>query len=290
MSGLVVGIRVREGRAATVPSRGVTARRLRLLVSERARTFAEETGTGYALQAEREPARDSIVIPGPALRLTRGEPVAITVVNRATVATSVHWHGIELESYFDGVPWFSGAGSAVTKSIAPGDSFVARFTPPRAGTFIYHTHFDEVAQLSTGLYGALIVEDRNAPSRVESERIFVLGVAGTGATAPVVLNNRTRPDTVHLVADSSYLFRFIDIAPGDDAQLTLARPDSTPLTWTPVAKDGATLPASRRVAQDARLHIAPGETYDFSFTAPAPGRYRLLIASFSDFEAVVQVR
>ena len=41
--------------------------------------------------------------------------------------------------------------------IAPGASFVAQMTPPRAGTFIYHTHIDDIKQLSSGLYGALIV-------------------------------------------------------------------------------------------------------------------------------------
>jgi FtsP/CotA-like multicopper oxidase with cupredoxin domain len=41
--------------------------------------------------------------PGPPLVLRRGEPVEITVVNRLTEATSIHWHGLELESYYDGV-------------------------------------------------------------------------------------------------------------------------------------------------------------------------------------------
>jgi hypothetical protein len=36
-------------------------------------------------------------------RLVRGEPVHITVLNRRAEPTSIHWHGIELDSYFDGV-------------------------------------------------------------------------------------------------------------------------------------------------------------------------------------------
>jgi manganese oxidase len=40
---------------------------------------------------------------GPTLVLRRGEPVAITLVNRLSEATSIHWHGMELESYYDGV-------------------------------------------------------------------------------------------------------------------------------------------------------------------------------------------
>ena len=41
--------------------------------------------------------------------------------------------------------------------IAPGDSFTAEFTPPRPGTFIYHSHAHELVQIQGGLYGALIV-------------------------------------------------------------------------------------------------------------------------------------
>ena len=48
----------------------------------------------------------------PEIDLTRGEPVSITIVNHLAEPTSVHWHGIEVEdSYVDGVPGFSGAGT-----------------------------------------------------------------------------------------------------------------------------------------------------------------------------------
>jgi manganese oxidase len=85
--------------------------------------------------------------------------VRITVVNRLPEPTAVHWHGIELESYYDGVPGFSGLGRRTTPLIAPGDSFEVRFTPPRAGTFIYHTHADEERQQLAGLAGALVVRE-----------------------------------------------------------------------------------------------------------------------------------
>ncbi len=46
----------------------------------------------------------------------------------------------------------------------PGDSFVAEFVPPRAGTFIYHTHANEQLQMGSGLYGALVVVDADIRS------------------------------------------------------------------------------------------------------------------------------
>jgi FtsP/CotA-like multicopper oxidase with cupredoxin domain len=74
---------------------------------------------------------------------TAGEPVAITLRNQLPEATAVHWHGIELDSYYDGVPGFSGASGSVTPAIEPGATLTVRFTPTRAGTFIYHTHSHE---------------------------------------------------------------------------------------------------------------------------------------------------
>ena len=48
------------------------------------------------------------------------------------------------------MPGFSGAAGHLAPVIAPGDSFEVRFTPPRAGTFIYHTHVDEERQEPAG--------------------------------------------------------------------------------------------------------------------------------------------
>jgi FtsP/CotA-like multicopper oxidase with cupredoxin domain len=98
-----------------------------------------------------------IPLGGPPIVLTRGQPVEIEVVNRLKDPTAIHWHGIELESYYDGVPGWSGAGTKITPPIAPGTSCVARMTPPSAGTFIYHTHWHDQFQLINGIYGQLIV-------------------------------------------------------------------------------------------------------------------------------------
>jgi FtsP/CotA-like multicopper oxidase with cupredoxin domain len=96
----------------------------------------------------------STFLPGPTLALRRGEPVEITLVNHLPEATAIHWHGMELESYYDGVHGWSGAGTRVTPLIEAGRSFTVRFTPPHAGTFIYHTHLHDEHQLTSGMYGA----------------------------------------------------------------------------------------------------------------------------------------
>jgi FtsP/CotA-like multicopper oxidase with cupredoxin domain len=92
-------------------------------------------------------------VPGPELRMRRGQPVRITVVNKLGEDTTVHWHGIRLPNAMDGVPGLT------QKPIQPGASFVYEFTPPDAGTFWYHPHVDTLQQLGRGLAGALIVEE-----------------------------------------------------------------------------------------------------------------------------------
>ncbi len=150
MGGLVVGIRVRPSGA---PSAELgEPRRLRLLIRSRPGGYGENPGYAYVLGGsaeEKDPA--ALPVPGPTLVFEKGKPVAVTLVNDSHEPAAVHWHGIELESYPDGVPNWSGEGQSVLPSIPPGDSLVVRFTPPRAGTFMYHSHFNEMQQTSSGL-------------------------------------------------------------------------------------------------------------------------------------------
>src|SRR5207253_3320353 len=76
----------------------------------------------------------SPALTGPPIVLNQHEPVEISVVNRLKEATSIHWHGIELESYYDGVPGWGGIDERKTPPVDPGQTFVARMVPSRAGT------------------------------------------------------------------------------------------------------------------------------------------------------------
>ncbi len=111
---------------------------------------------------------------GPPIVVTRGEPTEITVVNHLDEPTTIHWHGIELDSYYDGVVG-GGAGNQITPAIQPGASSIARFTPSRAGTFIYHTHAAGPSQLSGGVYGGLIVLEPGKSFDAEHDRLLVIG-------------------------------------------------------------------------------------------------------------------
>jgi len=57
--------------------------------------------------------------------------------------------------------------------VAPGETCEYRFTVPDAGTFWYHSHFNETVQLEKGLYGALIVRSADEIT-LDRERVRVL--------------------------------------------------------------------------------------------------------------------
>lgn len=298
MAGLAVGVHVapRPENVSTQSNRPL--RKLRLIALQDSGFHASQPSMRFVID---DPATGRKHETGagisPPLYLDRDEPVAITVVNNLTEPTSVHWHGIELESYFDGVAGFSGNGTRLSPTIAPRDSFVARFTPPRSGTFIYHAHMDEPRQLRAGLVGALIVRDSIA-AKAAQDLVFVIKstrgeppssgpASALAATVPLELNGQTNPDTTILQAGRRYRFRFVGLPigfPNATAWLT-ARPDSSfrnlndsmVVQWLPVGKDGADLPVAARRMQLARQIVSMGETYDFEFTPSTPGDLRLEI-------------
>jgi len=146
MGGPVMGFHV-KGRDMDPAEPTGARRKLRLVAHVDTGHSESEPAYGYTLhEGSAATPTAKPFLPGPTVVLKRGQPVSITVVNKLPEATAVHWHGIELDSYFDGVAGFSGKSGRISPAIAPRDSFEARFTPPRSGTFIYHTHLDEVRQ------------------------------------------------------------------------------------------------------------------------------------------------
>lgn len=287
MSGLVMGIVVNPQPGATPTDADPPRRRLRLVAFADSGYADTMPSLRFRLEEPRAGTRTE-ARPGfsPPIVLTRGEPVSITVVNTMNEATAVHWHGIELESYYDGVAGFGGVGRRISPMIAPRDSFEARFTPPRSGTFIYHSHINEVRQHAAGLVGALIVRDGTAP--LENDYALLLKAPRTNpGDTPLEINGQVNPDTLVVRAGVPFRLRLISLAafnPNATFWLTTRpdssydnRPDSMVVRWRPVAKDGADLPESSRAPRLARQGISMGETYDFEYTPPSPGIMRLEI-------------
>jgi FtsP/CotA-like multicopper oxidase with cupredoxin domain len=288
MAGLVLGIHVdppararRASAAGTAPAR-TPARALTLWVTERAARDGRPAGVGYVLQdGARPPARDSVQRPGTTIAVARGEPVAITVRNTRRVPVAVHWHGMELESRYDGVGGWSGTPGSVTPPIAPGDSFVVRFTPPRAGTFIYHTHDESGNELAMGLYGALVVHAPGARPDPARDHVVVLGsgvLAAAPRQPPVPFVNADTGVTPLALAAGTNRLRLINIAGSDLKFVRLVDAAGAPLRWRVVGKDGWTPPAHQRAtAREATLLFGVGETYDVEIAPDDAARAAALL-------------
>jgi FtsP/CotA-like multicopper oxidase with cupredoxin domain len=277
MAGLVLGIHVLPSRTTPAPKQSeLSVRRLRLIAKPQPGRYGKEPGFAFAVQEgtdqRSEPAGR---IPGPPLVLTRGQPVEITVMNRLREPTSVHWHAMELESYYDGIAGWSGTPGHLAPMIEPGASFVARFTPPRAGTFIYHTHLDDIRQLSSGLYGPIIVLDPGQSLDPTTDRIMLISVKGPSDNTPILLNGEPDPAPIDLKQGVRYRFRFINITPHDPLIAVSLMAGTSPVTWRAMAKDGADLPNSQATERPARQTISVGETYDFEFEAHSSTELRL---------------
>lgn len=106
-------------------------------------------------------------VPGPTLKANAGDTLVIRVVNHLNEPTMIHWHGLRIPASMDGT-------GATQEPIEPGKSFEYRFVVPDAGTFWYHSHFNETVQLERGMYGALIVEENSDPVITDGEKVFMI--------------------------------------------------------------------------------------------------------------------
>jgi FtsP/CotA-like multicopper oxidase with cupredoxin domain len=272
MAGMVMGIFVR-GPVAADPA---PQRNIRLIVQQ----FEQQPGDlvkpfSYSLDHDAtEPQR-----PGPTLFLTRNQPTAITVVNHAQQPTAVHWHGLEIQSFYDGVHDFGGHENHIAPQIAPGDSFVVMIDAPRAGTFMYHTHYNEGPQQRGGLVGALIVLDPGQKWDAQHERLILIS-NNRRAVAELNINGADQT-TLHMTAGETYRLRFMQIHVGAVRLVATVSDGARPLQWRMVARDGFDIPADQRVLQPATVAMGPGQTYDMLFTPPTAGTYQLQLKHLS---------
>lgn len=278
MRGLVIGMHVTPASGYREPV-ATSRRTIRLLAQKRPNAWiGGQTAYGFVLQhGDSVPPRDAVQIPGPILELKRGEPVRIVVRNNLDEPTGVHWHGLEIESYPDGVPGFSGIGTRIMPPIPPADSFVAEFTPPRSGTFPYHSHLHELRQIGSGMYGAIVVTD--APRDTTRDHVIVAGGGGLPTFAKqsqslLLVNGRPRPAPIRMTAGDTNRLRIVSIHADEILSFRLGT-DSTVARWRAVARDGADLPPALQITVPAALQMGPGETADFIYVPTNPGRMTL---------------
>ena len=203
-------------------------------------------------------------VPGPEIRLIEGDDVRIIFENNLPVATSVHWHGVDVPMDADGVP------HVTQDPIEPGETFVYEFTADPAGTRFYHSHGshhgDEQQQVDMGLSGPLVIEpaDYQAPDR---EYTMVLGERVDAGVYPI--NGSVYPDPDVLT-----------VSEGDRVRVRMIHAGSAEIhpmhlhghQFEVVAVDGNPVPEGARQLRNTQP-MMPGEIYDIEFTADNPGTW-----------------
>jgi FtsP/CotA-like multicopper oxidase with cupredoxin domain len=272
MAGLVVGIEV-TGPVPPAPAATMAVRRFSLVLNQEPNRYGSRPGYRMELEGTDAPRLDPGPVPGPVIVLHRGEPAEITVVNRMPEPSAIHWHGIEIESYFDGVPGFGGSRGNISPPVGPGESFVAKMTPPRAGTYIYHTHWHDESQLAGGMYGALIVLEPGERYDPVTDHVVIIGLNGVltkGQREPFALNGLATPAAIRLRTGVPHRLRLINITANNVALVASLVDQAGPTQWKALAKDGATLRPAQAVSKAARQPIGVGETYDFEIASAQP--------------------
>ena len=100
-------------------------------------------------------------VPGPVLRVTEGDTVDFTLVNRAPMPHSLDFHAAEI------------APNRAYRNLMPNDSLSYRFVARVPGAFMYHCGTAPVAlHIANGMYGAIIVDPRQGRSPAR-EFVFV---------------------------------------------------------------------------------------------------------------------
>ena len=89
-------------------------------------------------------------IPGPTLKVAEGSHAIINVTNQGDMEATVHWHGLRLDSRYDGT-------HLVQEPIGIGGRFEYRPEFPDPGVYWYHPHIRQDYGQEMGLYGNILV-------------------------------------------------------------------------------------------------------------------------------------
>lgn len=193
-------------------------------------------------------------VPGPEIRVHRGDHIKVVLLNHLPQPTTIHWHGVTVPNKDDGVPY-------VTQDpIMPDQTYTYEFTvKDQPGTYLYHSHFNSTEQVGNGLYGAFVVEPEGTPAW-DSAYTEILNDGTLGYT----IQGKGWPATAPMVASK-----------GEDVLIRLANVGQMlhPIHlhgyhFTVIAQDGA--PLANPYSADTVV-VAPGETYDLLVRTDLPG-------------------
>ena len=216
---------------------------------------------------------------GPLIEAVEGDRVRIFVTNKLAAPTTVHWHGLIVPSGMDGV------GGLSQKAIQTGETFVYEFTLKQHGTFMYHSHHDEMTQMAMGLTGLFVVHpgvvaagqrvDRDVAILLHEWRIDV----GTDRPNPnemtdfnvLTMNARVFPGTDSIVAKTGdrVRIRFGNLGAMDHHPIHLHG-----FEFAVTAENGFDIPTQNQIRGGTVL-VPVGTTKDITFVADNPGDWAM---------------
>ena len=193
-------------------------------------------------------------LPGPEIRVTQGEVVQATLINKDVPAgVTLHWHGYPVPGGDDGV-------AGVTQdALQAGESFEYRFAATDTGTYWYHSHTDSAEAVERGLFGTLVV----------------LPPGGIPQKTDITLAQHTLGDTVFLGDSDRVQRRAVPV--GETVRVRLVNTDPDPtrfrLAGAPfvvAAVDGRDI-AGASVVQGSAVRLPAGGRADVTFIVPPTG-------------------
>ncbi len=245
-------------------------------------------------------------VPGPSLVVDEGDTVNLTLVNdkdptKTTYSPdgdghTIHLHGLDLPSQFDGDPMTAPDGQAVME----GQNYTYKFVATQPGTYYYHCHQSAAEHIQMGMYGALVVRPKGLPKQAyagtptfNKEYTFVLSefdskehatdyaalYQGAGGEANwtqyqpnyFLINGKAWPDTaiddndnINATVGQQVLVRLIN------AGGTVHSMHTHGFHFQVIGSDG------RKLAQPYdkdTVSVAPGERYEILLNLNQPGRF-----------------
>jgi len=251
-------------------------------------------------------------IPGPTLRFTEGEYAVIHVTNKMKMETSVHWHGLLLPNFYDGVPYLN------TPPIPAGETFTYEFALKQSGTYWYHSH--TMLQEQSGVYGSIIIEPKEKKLDYDSDLVIMFSDWTNDKPMNVLRNLKRGNEWIGIkkgtstplnqviargafgaqmnfwkqrmesadIADIYYpafltngkiTQEYNDFKPGEKVRVRFINAAASTYFWLTFGGDSPLLVANDGldvvpVSKD-KLLFAIAETYDFIITIPANGKLEI---------------
>lgn len=274
MYGLVIGIQIKPG-----PSDLITkGPDLNLALYANQILPGISPRNAFSLSPDYNPDTSDITTPGPLLLMKQYQPTYVTVTNRMQVPTSVHWHGLDLDSWADGVPDYSASDGKMSPSIQPGEKFMYKLTLMRPGTYIYHSHFNDSHQIASGLYGPIIVLSEGQTYDPKTDHLFIVGwrTSDIKSLEDIVLNGSFQQPIQHARTGETHRLRLINIQPAGDVKIRVLQ-DGVPVLIKSIAKDGTDMPALQQTFKKESAFFGVGETADFEFSPGKAGTYEVQV-------------